>query len=892
MGRIPLWRRYARLFGPDPNADVNDELRFHLEARVDDLVAQGLHPAAARREAERQFGDVRAIQWAGRLMGRQRERTRERRDYWGACLQDLRYAIRGMRRSAAFTLAAVLTLGLGTGAISTVFTLANTLFFRELPVERPDRVVAVQATRRLGHREQPGWVGYPDYVHFRDRTKTLQGLAAHYSNDPVFVRANQQSKEMNGAVVSANFFALLGVKPALGRFFRPEEDTVPDRDRVAVLGYEIWRNWFGCSPDALGAKLKINGIAFTVIGIAPAAFRGITIQPDEIYIPLMMARAGYRWCADSLAVDCRPFSMVGRLAEGRTVEQASAEMATLLPPWWTAAQEGGNTGVKVSSARGVSHPDLVRSEEIRFIEVLSSVAGVLLLVCCVNLAGLLIARNSARTREFAIRASLGAGSLRLMRQLITESLLLAIGGGGLGILFSLVLAGALNSSFYSVDIGGRPLYYNFAPEPRVILAAIAISIGVGMLVGVVPALKSLRSDAAGDLKYQSSGVSAGPRFGRWLAGAQAGAAVALAAVAGLLTTSAHMLTAGVNFDASHVALLRLRPRLVQYSPEKAQQLVRAVMDRLAAAPAVESATMSGVGAILVGREAQVSLPEWPDLQALKSGYLDVGPRYFETLRIPMLRGREFDGRDTVQSPPVAIVSDTLARRLWPSGAAVGATLMVNRQPHQVVGIVMDVPLQSRGTPLEPFVYTPFWQGAAQVDAQLAVRVKGDAAAMLPALVREVNRVDPDVPIADTITLSLREAVSDRSLWITASFVSYAAMLAILLSGIGLYGALAFSVSRRTKEIGIRMAVGATSAEVLAMVVREGMSVILTGAVIGVGLATGATRLVRHLLYGSGAADAQVYAIAALVVASVGLFACWIPARRAARVEPVIALRDQ
>jgi predicted permease len=862
--------------------ELDDELRFHFEHEVEKLIRSGFARPEALRRARLALGGLDQV----------KEECRQARGISGLeiAMQDLRYAIRGMRRSPAFTLASVVTLGFGAAAISTVLTLANTLFFRELPVDRPDRVVAVQATRR--HGRLPGFVAYPDYVHFRDQNKTLEGLAAHYSTAPLFVAANNQSREVNGSVVSANFFPLLGVRPALGRFFRQDEDSVPDRDRVAVLSYDFWRNWFDSSHDALGATVKINGVAFTVIGVAAQTFRGVTVQPAEMYIPTMMARAGYRWCDDAFASDCTVFDMIGRLREGYTVGEARAEMATLAPPSWATAKEGENTGIAVSQAKGILHPDVVRSAEIRFIELLAGVGGILVLVCCVNLAGLLIARNSARTREFAIRASLGAGSLRLLRQLITESLLLAVSGGALGMVFSLALTGQLNSMFYSLDLEGHPLYYNFTPELRVILAIVAVSIGAGLLIGVIPALLSIRTDAVESLKRQSSTLGAGSRLGRWLVGAQAGVAVALAAVAGLLTTSAHGLIAGTNFEASRVALMRLRPRLLKYSPEKAERFLRTAIERLEATPGVESASMVGTGVVLLGHSARVSLPEWPDPQALESGYIDVGPQYFETLRTPVLRGREFDGRDTVHSPLVAIVSEILARRLWPTGTVIGSRLMVNRRPHQVIGVVQDVPLQTRGTPPMPYVYTAFWQNPAQVDARLCVRVKGDPAAMLPALVREVNRVNPDVPIAETITLPLQLAGSIRSLRITASFVSYAGVLAILLSAIGLYGALAFSVSRRTREIGIRMAVGARPAEVLLMVIREGMTVILVAIATGIGLAVAATGAVRHLLYGSGVADVKVYAAAAVVVASVGLIACWIPARRAASVEPVIALKDE
>jgi macrolide transport system ATP-binding/permease protein len=295
----------------------------------------------------------------------------------------------------------------------------------------------------------------------------------------------------------------------------------------------------------------------------------------------------------------------------------------------------------------------------------------------------------------------------------------------------------------------------------------------------------------------------------------------------------------------------------------------------------------------MGGEADVALPQWPYLkrQAIQVGYIDVGPRYFETLRTPLWRGREFDERDTLGSPRVAIVNQTLANRLWPTGNVVGETMMVERQTYHVVGIVEDVPLESRTETSRPYVYVAFWQNPGEVDARLCVRVRGDAAAMLPILAREANRVDPNVPIAETITLPLQLKGMFQPLRVSATFLSWAAGLAVLLSAMGLYGAISFAVSRRTKEIGIRMALGAESRGVLAMIIRQGMIMVLLGALVGLGMATFGVRLVRHLLFGSAQNDALYYAGAALLVMFVGLFACWLPARRAAGIAPLQALRD-
>jgi putative ABC transport system permease protein len=537
--------------------------------------------------------------------------------------------------------------------------------------------------------------------------------------------------------------------------------------------------------------------------------------------------------------------------------------------------------------RGSADNDRSRRGEVRFVTLL---AAVLLLVCCVNLAGLLMARNSARAREFAIRSSLGAGRGRLVRQLVTESLVLAVAGGALGVLLSLVLTAAIRSRFFAFDGAGRPLYYDFTFRPAVVLAALGMAAAAGLLMGLAPALRSIRGGAANTLKRYATATTVDARAGRCLVAAQAAVAVALVGIATLLTANAQARLGGAGFEPSHIALMRLRPSLIQYAPDKAQRFQRAVIDRLSAIPGVESMSMVGTGVVWLGGSARVALPESTGAPLENCGFIDVGSRYFETLRIPVLLGREFDDRDTVNSPAVAIVNEALARRLRPSAGVLGQVLMVNGKPHWVVGLVKDAQSQPRGTSPSPYVYVPYWQNPNQVDSRVCLRVTGDPAAMLSTLTREVSRLDPDVPVSETVTLPLQLAGGLRSLRITASFVSYAAILAVLLSAIGVYSALAFSVSRRTKEIGIRLAVGAQQREVRAMVMREGMIVVLAGALAGIGLAAASTRAVKHLLFGSAGADLYWFAAACIVVLAAGLLACWLPAIKATRVQPVDALR--
>ena len=416
---------------------------------------------------------------------------------------------------------------------------------------------------------------------------------------------------------------------------------------------------------------------------------------------------------------------------------------------------------------------------------------------------------------------------------------------------------------------------------------LAAAVAAGCLFSIIPAIRIVRRPDHGPLTHRAT-------TGRWAAGtrllgAQAAVAVAMVTVAALLTANAQGMLAGMNFEPSHVALVRVRPRLVKYSPQQAQRFQRQVVERVSAVSGVTSVSMVGVGGILGGGTAAVGLPEWTG-QQVQAGYNEVGPRYFETLRTTMLAGREFDDRDAAQSPRVAIVNETLAGQLWPGAAAIGATILVRNIPHQIVGIVNDVPLTRRIEADRPWVFVPFWQNPAQVDSRLAIRVAGDPAAMLPSLVREINRVDPDVPIAETITLPIRLAGLMRPLRVSATFIAYAAGLAMLLTAVGLYGSLAFAVSRRTKEIGVRMALGAARGRVLRQIVREGMSVVVPGALAGVVLALAATRLVNSLLFRPTMPDWVFYTSGAMLVVLVGLVASLLPARRAAAVEPLVALR--
>ena len=855
--------------------ELGDELRFHLDHQIEKYVAAGMTPADAARRARIEFGGFDQV-------------TEACRDARGVSLadtllQDLRYGGRMLRRSPMFSCIAIATIALATAAIATVTSLADTLMWRHLRAADASTLVSIGATRG---RPTEGVVSYPDYASFRDRATTVSDLAAHYSTAPLFVAVGATAKEVNGAVVSANYFPLLGLQPALGRFFHADEDRVPDRDRVAVLGYDFWRTWFAADPSAVGSALTINGVPFTIVGVAPANPVALTPLPVNVYIPTMMLRVGYRWCKDSLASDCNTLGMVGRLAGGRSVAEAAAEFAAIMPERWRHAPIGENRGVAVRQPRGMSEDD----EEPRLVATLGAVAILLLVVCCANLGGLLSAQAASRQDEFAIRVSLGAGPLRIVRQVITESLLLALAGGAGGLVLSRVFIGALSRMFFSMDDEGHPLVYDFSPSMPILLVTLAAALAAGLLFSAVPAMTAVRRSTLRPLATRST--SARWAASRGLLAVQAAVAVALVATAALLASSARLVLTGRNYDASHVALMRLRPRLVQYTPERAQRFQREVVERLRAVPSVESVSLVGVGSILGGGTAKATRPGWPKEQEMTVRYNEVGPAYFATVRTPLLEGREFTDGDTLQAAPVAVVNETLASRLEPDGRRLGAVIVINGTPRQVVGVVADAAIVSRTQAAQPWAYIPFWQNAGAIDSRIAVRTSGDPAALLPELAREVHPIDPAVPIADTITLPVQIAGLTRPVRVAALFIGYAAALAMLLTAIGLYGALAFAVSRRTKEIGIRLALGAGRGRLVASIVREGLGVVLAGAAVGVVLAIFASRLVASLLYGSAGSDWLFYAAAAAAVGVAGLGASLMPARRAAGVEPIVALRQE
>ena len=808
-------------------------------------------------------------------------------------LNDLRFAIRSFRRTPAFTLIALATMALGIAANVTVFSFVNAIFLRDLPVKNADRLVRVfskHQTRDLG------LFSYPAYAYVRDHSTTLDQVAAHYSTAPLYVSANGQSGELEGAVVSADYFPMLGVTPRLGRFFDAHEDSTPDGDAVAVISYGMWQSWFGGDPEIAGKSVVINRKPFQVIGVAPREFRGVEVgfAPNEIWIPTMMLRTGYRWC-DALQDNCTPLEIMGPLAPGKSAQDATAELATLMGQYASARPaQDINESAWASPAKGVRNDS--QRDMLEVARLLSATAAGLLLIACINLAGLLVARGAARSREISMRLSLGAGRRRIVRQLLTENLLLAVIGGAAGLLIS-QWTSRLLMGFFVAGSEGYLTFYNVDLDAGTLAWAVAISLVTGILFGILPAFEAARP---GNTVEILRGANSAPRSRSVLLICQVGLSLALLVGAGLLTRSAGRIEAGRNFDPHHVALLRLRPRLAGYSPAQAQRFTHAVVQRLQSLPEVVSASMTNGSSGAVwgpGMKLRVTLPGEPNIKKDRERLVnahEIAPRFFETLRIPFVQGRDFDDHDVAGSPRVAIVNETLAAQTWPGAIPLGRVIQLEGQPYRVVGLVRDSQLRTVLAPPLPMAFIPYWQNNIdpQIDSRMCVRVTGDPAAALPRLKAAIASVDPDVPVAETMPMLDQVRNVFVEVRLAKTVLLSAGGLAVLLSAIGLYGILAFVVERRTREIGIRMALGARPPQVLQLILRQGLTLVCVGSAVGLVLAFATTRLLGTFLYGVPATDPISFLGGAAVLLGVASLASYLPSRRAALVDPMVALRHE
>ena len=870
---------------------LREELEDHLAFETDDNIRAGLPPAEARRHAVITLGVGEGV--------REAYRDEQGLPSLESLLQDVRMAARRMAHAPGFTAAAVATLALGLGLNSAVLSLAYAIFLKPLPVDDPARVVKINRLF-VGDPGRGLPIDYPQYVYYRDHARAFSHLAAHYSTSPMNIITPGGPLSAAGAVVTANYFELLRVRPAAGRFFLPEEDRVPGRNPVAVLSYDLWRTRFGGDAGILDSSVRINGTDFSIVGIAPQGFHGVLVglEPNVVWIPSAMFGVGYRFC-NGLARGCTIIELLGRINDGVSIQDAQAEMTVLTGQLQAAFPTPDNRPqhVELRPARGVRTTEQQRDAPI--VTLLAGAAALVLIIASANVAGLMLARGLRRRKEIAIRLALGASRARVVRLLLVESVTVAVVGGIAGFLVSIWATGVLRGYFGQA---GTPNTLDLSLDLRVMLAGLAVAAVTGVLTGISPALQSTRPDTAGVMKEESAG--AGTRRSRLrdsLLVLQVALSVVLLASSGLLVRSFLLLHRGPGFDPDTIAIVRLRPSLVGYTDERAWTFQREVIRRLEAMPGIAAASPANV-APLPGwnrppMPARLDGDAGDPAKAFRTPTTVVGPRYFETLGTGLIAGREFDDRDTENAPRVALANETLARRLWPNGGAVGSHVTLGSTRYQIVGVVKDLQWLSAFETPEPIAYLNFWQqdrsNSWSKDSRTHIRVPaGATAAMLSEIRRTIAGVDPDVPIADAQLLG--RALDTQFVAVRAARTMFVVFggLALVLSAIGLYAALAFAVGQRTREIAVRMALGASRHDVGRLVFRRGFAIFAIGAAAGL-VACGFTGpLLAHLLYGVSPRDPLALLAGPLVLAGVAALAIWLPARRAMRLDPTTALRTE
>jgi predicted permease len=873
------------------DADLERELRSDLELEQEEQRERGLSEEDARYAARRAFGNATLI----------REQTHEA---WGWASvehvwQDVRYAARQLRRSPGFSAVVVLILGLGIGANCTIFSFVDAVLLKPLRVPHPERLIRIYARGPSGH--YGAGFSYPEFEYLRGHDSSFRGLAIEAERPQLHMVVGDTSTEIRGEFVSANYFPLLEIEPRLGRGFLPEEDASPGRDPVAVISDRMWIAWFNRDPSVLGRLVSINSISFKIVGVAMPGFEGdLQGLPVDVWMPSMMYGAAGYGCDDG-SFNCSLFdSMIGVLTPGSSPARAQAESGSTMT--WSATdwpERPSRRQIAVVSASRQS-PDN-QAEDAAQLRLLAGVTASLLLIVCVNLAGMLVVRGLMRRKEVAIRLSIGAATSRIVRQLLTENLVLASLGGMLGV--GLSFAGKqIVSDFYSTDSEGFRHLYDLAFDWRVLVYSIGLTVGAGIFFGLLPALRALRHDLITDLK--DSGLAerhSSSSAGAALVIGQIGISIVLVIASALLIRSASEIRKGTNFDPENALVLRLRPELLKYTPQQVSALVRRVYQRLSAVPQVESLAFMQGGEGLVwdwrsGREVQIStsaqtLDQSRGLQVRKQ---DVSRDFFRTMKIPLLQGREFGDQDLEGAPAVAVINEALAQRLQPANAAVGHTIFVNGRPFQIIGICADLQPPNPMYAPEPHLYLSYWQSNAtrEGDIRLVFRAHGDAGRLLPFIRRAIQSVDPNVPVGEDMPLAEQVRLEYRPLLLAQKVMTFCGLFALCLSTLGLYSIIAFSVRARGREIAIRMALGARRQDVLALFVAQGARLAIAGVLAGGVAALMTTRLLATLLYGIKATDPAVHFFAAVLLFLVAIAACFVPAMRAASIDPAQTLRSE
>jgi predicted permease len=817
-------------------------------------------------------------------------------------IQDLRYGARMLWKKPGFASIAVLTLALGIGANTAIFTLVNAVFLQPIPVAEPARLMSVFGTDENNRSPQTdaspiSWLNFKDY---RDQNDVFTGMIAFQ-----FIGLNFSSvgepQQITGMIVTGNYFDLLGVKAAIGRTFLPEEDRTPGTHPVVVLNYGAWQRRFGADPAIVGRAIKLNGLDYTVVGVAAEGFKGTSaIGGVDCWVPTMMHDRVLTGVFREWFNERRPLilNVIGRLKPGVTQPQAETAMRVIgrrleqdFP------NDNDKRNVTLIPLNQSTVPPQLRSVFLRAGGLMLTVVGLVLLIACANVANLLLARATARRKEIALRMALGAGRARLIRQLLTESLLLALAGGVVGLL--LALAGRnLLWAFRPPGVNAGDI--NLSIDPRVLGYTLLLSLLTGVIFGLAPALQASRAELVTELKEKGAQVARGSR---WLSlrnllvvGQVALSLVALIGAGLFLRSLGAAQRIDPGFETEKLLVFSVDAGAQGYDRARGIEHYRRLVERVEAIPGVVSAAIASGRPFAWGFMRSVFV-EGQEPSRGGRGILTVAgavdPRYFETMRIPLMRGRNFTEADRENTPPVVVINEAMANRFWPNQDAVGKRFRFfgNDVPQEVVGVVKNSTVRNIGEDPRPIAYQSLLQDFPS-QATLHARTAGDPSGLLATVQREAQALDRAMPLLAPATISqlIREG-----LWAArmgAALLSVFGMLALILASIGIYGVLAFSVSQRTSEFGIRLALGARPSDVLRLALGQTLTLVVAGAVIGVTGGLILTRMVANLLYGVSAVDPVAFIGMPLLLLLVALLASYLPARRATKIDPMIALRTE
>jgi macrolide transport system ATP-binding/permease protein len=811
--------------------------------------------------------------------------------YMSTLWQDLRYGLRMLLKTPGFTAIAVLSLALGIGANTAIFSLLNTAVLRPLPIEKPDEMVGFNNTEE--QRLFPTF-SYPNYKDFETRNQVFSGVMA-YRFAPLSLSHDGINERLWGYVVTGNYFEVLGVNAALGRVISTDDDLTPGGHPVAVLSYKCWQTRFGSDLNINGKEILVNGRGYTVIGIAPQGFSGTEIiAAPEIWFPMAMQAqidVGDQWLTKR---GVENIFVQGRLKSGVSTSQAQAALnliAADLEREYPDINEGKRVilspiGLMTGAGRGMV---------VGFVSLLMAGVGLVLLLACTNLANLLLARAAERRREIGVRLALGASRFQLVRQLLTESMLLAVGGGALGLLMAVWLVDMATGLKPPIDV---PLAIELHIDYRVLIFTCLLTLATGLLFGILPALQATKTDLLSALKDESGfGNLKGSRLKNGLIVFQVAVSVVLLVGGGLMLRSLqNAQTVKLGFDPQNAIELSFDLRLQGYNESQGREFQKRLLERVRALPDVQGAGIADLVPVDLhfGRRSVFIEGQLPERNANAPRAMSnrITPGYFAAMSTRLLQGRDFSEQDNETAARVVIVNETFARQFWQGEDAIGKRFSIDNPESpklQIIGIAEDGKYAGLGEDPRAFIYRPMWQSYTG-SSSLIVRGATDSQRLIAEVRSQLRELDANMPISTAKTLVERLALPLLPARLAASSLGSFGLLALALAAIGIYGVMSYGVTRRTREIGIRIALGAQQADVLNLVMKQGTRLTLIGLGLGLLASLALTRLMKNLLFGISATDPLTFIFISLLLAGVALLACYVPARRATKVDPMVALR--